>query len=228
VIRNSRRVTALAIAGALTLTSAVTGCGAGAHPETARPTQLTEGVNVSRTDLAIQIRNMFVLGPSAGKTLPAGGSAPLYATLINSATDGRPDTLVAVSSNISGAPAPLPGGGLALPSGQALSLNGPTGPRAVLSGLTQPLRGGENIQVALQFERAGVVKATVPVVPQSGDFQTYGPAPSAQPSTPGASTPGAPSASPGSSGTASPGVTASPASRKLKKVRKKPSPTPTP
>ena len=224
MIRNSRRVTALAIAGALTLAAAVTGCGAGASPETARPTQLTEGVNVSRTDLDIQIRNMFVLGPAEGKVLAAGGSAPLYATLINSATDGQPDKLVAVSSNVSGAPTPLPGGGLALPPGQAVSLNGPTGPRAVLSGLTQPLRGGENIQVALQFERAGVVKATVPVVPQSGDFQTYGPAPSAEPSTPGAS----PSASAGASGTASPGATASPASKKLKKVRKTPRPTPTP
>ncbi|MDX6433001.1 MAG: periplasmic copper chaperone, partial [Streptosporangiaceae bacterium] len=192
MIRNSRRVTALAIAGAITLASAVTGCGAGTNPETARPTQLTEGVNVSRADLDVQIRNMFVLGPSEGKTLPAGGSAPVYATLISSATDGRPDKLVAVSSNMSGTPTPLPGGGLALPPGQAVSLNSPTGPRAVLAGLTTALRGGENIEVALQFERAGVVKATLPVVPQSGDFQTYGPAP-----TPVASpTATSPSASP--------------------------------
>jgi copper(I)-binding protein len=216
VIRNSRRVTALAIAGAITLASAVTGCGAGTNPETARPTQLTEGVNVSRADLDVQIRNMFVLGPSEGKTLPAGGSAPVYATLISSATDGRPDKLVAVSSNMSGTPTPLPGGGLALPPGQAVSLNSPTGPRAVLAGLTTALRGGENIEVALQFERAGVVKATLPVVPQSGDFQTYGPAPT-------------PVASPtATSPSASPKATASAASKKRKKVAKTAVPTPTP
>ncbi|MCW2889583.1 MAG: hypothetical protein JWL58_6445 [Streptosporangiaceae bacterium] len=216
MIRNSRRVTALAIAGAITLASAVTGCGAGTNPETARPTQLTEGVNVSRADLDVQIRNMFVLGPSEGKTLPAGGSAPVYATLISSATDGRPDKLVAVSSNMSGTPTPLPGGGLALPPGQAVSLNSPTGPRAVLAGLTTALRGGENIEVALQFERAGVVKATLPVVPQSGDFQTYGPAPT-------------PVASPtATSPSASPKATASAASKKRKKVAKTAVPTPTP
>jgi hypothetical protein len=216
VIRNSRRVTALAIAGAITLASAVTGCGAGTNPETARPTQLTEGVNVSRADLDVQIRNMFVLGPSEGKALPAGGSAPVYATLISSATDGRPDKLVAVSSNMSGTPTPLPGGGLALPPGQAVSLNSPTGPRAVLAGLTTALRGGENIEVALQFERAGVVKATLPVVPQSGDFQTYGPAPT-------------PVASPtATSPSASPKATASAASKKRKKVAKTAVPTPTP
>jgi copper(I)-binding protein len=216
VIRNSRRVTALAIAGAITLASAVTGCGAGTNPETARPTQLTEGVNVSRADLDVQIRNMFVLGPSEGKTLPAGGSAPVYATLISSATDGRPDKLVAVSSNMSGTPTPLPGGGLALPPGQAVSLNSPTGPRAVLAGLTTALRGGENIEVALQFERAGVVKATLPVVPQSGDFQTYGPAPT-QVASPTATSP-----------SASPKATASAASKKRKKVAKTAVPTPTP
>jgi copper(I)-binding protein len=218
VIRNSRRVTALAIAGALALASAVTGCGAGMSPETARPTQLTEGVNVSRTDLNVQIRNLFVLGPSESGTLPAGGSAPIYATLINSATDGRPDKLVAVSSIVSGPPTPLPGGGLELPPGRAVSLNGLSGPRAVLSGLTKTLIGGENIDLALQFERAGVVRVTAPVVPQSGDFQTYPPAPSAAASTP--------AASPTGSTTASPGTT--PKAKKRKKAEKSATPAPTP
>jgi copper(I)-binding protein len=228
VIRNSRRVSALALAGALTLAASVTGCGAGTHPETARPTQLTEGVNVSRTDLNVQIRNMFVLGPAEGASLQAGGSVPLYATLINSAPDGLPDRLVAVSSDVSGAPTVLPGGGLDLPAGQAVSLNGPDGPLAVLSGLARTLMGGEIVQVALQFERAGVVKTTVPVVLQNGDFETYRPAPTPLATTHGTATP---SASPGASLSASPGSAAAAASLKTHK-RKKPgktaTPTPTP
>jgi hypothetical protein len=218
VIRNSRRVTALAIAGALTLASAVTGCGAGTSPETARPTQLTEGVNVSRTDLAVQIRNMFVLGPDDGSKLLTGAAVPVYATLINSASDGRPDTLVAVSSSVSAAPTPLPGGGLDLPPGRAVSLNGPNGPRAILSGLTRTLIGGEIIEVALQFERAGVVRVTVPVLLQSGDFQTYPPAPSPV------------AATPDTTATATPGTTpqATPQIKRHRKAGKTAVPTPTP
>lgn len=210
MIRNSRRVTALAIAGALTLAPAVTGCGAGMNPETARPTQLTEGVNVSRNNLAIQIRNLFVLGPADGQTLAVGASAPVYATLINSATDGQPDKLVAVSSNVSGQPTPLTG--IDLPVGRAVSLNGPAGPLAVLSGLTKTLVGGEIVEVALQFQRAGVVKVMVPVIPQRGDFQTYPAAP-----TPVVSSP-----------TANPAVslTATPAGKKKSKKSAKPTPTP--
>jgi hypothetical protein len=226
VIRNSRRMTALGIAGALALASALTGCGAGMNPETARPTQLTEGVNVSRADLNVQIRNMFVLGPAEDQTLAVGASAPVYATLIDSAPDGQPDKLVAVASNVSGAPTPLAGGGLTLPPGQAVSLNSPGGPAAVLTALAKTLVGGENIELALQFERAGVVKVTVPVVPQSGDFQTYPPAPSV-PSPPPVSPTDSATATAGA--TATVGATAAATKTKKKKKAKKPAtPTPTP
>jgi copper(I)-binding protein len=190
------------------------------NPETSRPTQLTEGVNVSRTDLNIQIRNLFVLGPAENATLPAGGSAPVYATLIDSATDGQPDRLIAVSSSVSGQPTALPGGGLELPVGQAVSLNGSNGtPQAVLTGLTKTLSGGEDIELAMQFQRAGVVNVTVPVVPQSGDFQTYPAAPRAVASTPAAASP-----------TTSPKTTSTvtPAAKKRKKTNKSPTPSPTP
>jgi copper(I)-binding protein len=211
VIRNSRRVTALAIAGALTLAPAVTGCGT--NPGTTRPAQLTEGVNVSRSNLDIQLRNLFVLGPAEGQTLSVGAAAPVYATLINSAADGQPDKLVAVSSNVSGQPTPLAGGGLDLPAGQAVSLNGPSGPLAVLSGLTKTLTGGGVVEVALQFQRAGVLTVMVPVVSQRGAFQTYPAAP-----TPAVSSP-----------TVSPNATpsATPAAKKAKKAKKSTSPSPT-
>lgn len=121
MIRNSRRVVALAIAGAFTLAPAVSGCGAGRSPETASPSQLTEGVNVA-TDSGINIRNLFVLGPTPGHKLAAGTSAAVYAAVINDSRDGKADKLVAVSSPVFQQTAKITGGELDLPPGQLVRL----------------------------------------------------------------------------------------------------------
>jgi hypothetical protein len=121
VIRNSRRVVALAIAGAFTLAPAVSGCSAGRSPETASPSQLTEGVNVA-TDSGINIRNLFVLGPTPGHKLAAGTSAAVYAAVVNDGRDGKADKLVTVSSPVFQQSAQIAGGGLDLPPGQLVRL----------------------------------------------------------------------------------------------------------
>ncbi|XVQ11772.1 hypothetical protein ACQP1W_04060 [Spirillospora sp. CA-255316] len=101
MIRNSRRVVALAIAGAVAITPVISGCGAGSEPQSAAPTRLTEGVNASVPKNAetaqVDIRNLLLLGPKPDQMLKAGASVPLYATIINQ-VKGRQDRLVAVSS----------------------------------------------------------------------------------------------------------------------------------
>lgn len=102
MIRNSRRMVVLAVAGAVAIAPVVSGCGAGEEPQTAAPTQLTEGVNVSvpkdRPGAAqIDLRHMFLLGPEAGRPIPAGTSLALYGVIINQ-VQGRQDRLVSVGS----------------------------------------------------------------------------------------------------------------------------------
>jgi copper(I)-binding protein len=245
VIRNSRRVVALAIAGAVAIAPVISACGAGETPQTAAPTQLTEGVNahVPQDDKVskIDIRNMFLLGPAPDQALPAGGSLPLYGTVINQ-VKGQQDRLVMVTSDafsqvkITGGAVVLPA---AQPSGQgsAVTLLGPaptetpsakptgkpsgkpstsasatpsatgttsgatatpststpastapgtTAPLIVLTGLNREVRGGETVRLRLQFEHAGSVELSVPVIPRQGEYTTYAPAPEA--STPAPAT----------------------------------------
>lgn len=216
MISNSRRLLALAVAGCVAA-APLAGCGAGREPQTAMPTQLTEGVNVSvprdAAKAQVDIRNLFVLGPATGGRVAAGGAVPLYGTLINQVS-GRPDRLVSVSSP-SFQQARLSGGGIDLPApvpdgGQAVRLVGQPGqePPVVLQGLTQPLLGGENLRLTLQFAQAGSVTIAVPVVAQQGDYATYAavptPTPSATPTQSGRRQTGGPVTSTPTEGTAEP------------------------
>jgi hypothetical protein len=84
-----------------------------------------------------------------------------------------------------------------------------TTPLVTLQGLTTQLVGGESIKVVLQFERAGTLEATVPVVPWTGSYGTYAPAPTATPSaSPSAGASGGVSPSTSSGATASPSPSA--------------------
>jgi copper(I)-binding protein len=123
VIRNSRRVVVLAVAGAVAVAPAISGCGAGDEPQTAAPTQLTEGVNVTvpknRPAAAqVDLRNMFLLAPEPGRPVPAGSSLALYGVIINQ-VKGRADRLVGVTSPAFGGPAKIDNDALALPPAQA-------------------------------------------------------------------------------------------------------------
>ncbi|MEU8123325.1 hypothetical protein AB0C21_31815 [Spirillospora sp. NPDC049024] len=119
MIRNSRRMVVLAIAGAVAIAPVVSGCGAGETPQSAAPTQLTEGVNVSvpkdRPGAAqIDLRHVFLLGQEAGRPIPQGTNVALYGVIINQ-VKGRQDRLVSVSSPAFGGEAKIEGGSLTLP-----------------------------------------------------------------------------------------------------------------
>ena len=207
MIRPRRHIAVLTVAGALAVAPALSACGAGEKPETARPTQLTEGVNIQiPTDVTkpaqVTIRNLFVLGSPNG-ALPTGSSAPVYALLIDGS--GQSDQLVSVTSPQFAGGSQVAGGGIALPAGQLVSLNQQGFPGAYLKGLTQPLESGTNISLTLTFAHAGSVTTMVPVVPQAGDYATYPPAPAPVTATPSpsptTSVSGSPSASPKTSKT---------------------------
>lgn len=118
VIRNSRRVVVLAVAGAVAFAPVISGCAAGATPQSAYPTRLTEGVNVSvpldkPNASQIDLRNMFLLGANPGDSLKPGDALPLYGVMVNQ-VQNRQDRLVSVSSPaFSGAK--IAGGSITLP-----------------------------------------------------------------------------------------------------------------
>ncbi|MFI0481771.1 hypothetical protein [Actinomadura sp. 9N215] len=119
MIRNSRRMVALAVAGAVAIAPVISGCGAGEDPQSAAPTQLTDGVNVSvpkdrPADAQIALRNVFLLGPRPGEPIPPGSSLALYGVMINQVKGGQ-DRLISVGSPVFG-PGEVDGGrGLVLP-----------------------------------------------------------------------------------------------------------------
>src|SRR5690606_38870922 len=134
---------ALAVAGAVAIAPVISGCGAGFDAQSAAPTRLTEGVNVSvpLDDNApqVELRNMFVLGPKPGEALTQAMSLPLYGALANQVQD-RQDRLVSVSSPqfesamsqagaVTFAPAARDGAaGLVMPHGGATETLGPESP----------------------------------------------------------------------------------------------------
>ncbi|QXJ24031.1 hypothetical protein AGRA3207_005278 [Actinomadura graeca] len=153
MIRNSRRVAALAVAGTVAIAPVISGCGAGSEPQTAAPTQLTEGVNVTvptdRPEAAeIDIRNMFLLGPKADMVFGQGSSLPLYATVINQ-VQGRPDKLVSVASPAF-SQARITGGSVALPpaqpsgQGSAVQLVGQAAPPSASPGASKTPKPDKN------------------------------------------------------------------------------------
>ena len=168
-------------AGALALLMpAIAGCEAGNGAPTLEFHAASAGAQTIVN--GIRITNVFVLGAPSGATLPAGSSASLFMSLFNDGAD--PDTLVSASAaGASGVT--LDGGTVPLPSETPVNLTGPT-PSAVLTNLSKPLAAGGYVTVTLQFKNAGPVTLQVPVEPQSYDWATYSPAPSAPASAPAA------------------------------------------
>lgn len=194
MIRNSRRVVALAVAGAVAIAPVISGCGAGEEPQTSAPTQLTEGVNTSVPSnkpaaAQIAVRNLFVLGPKPGQTLPAGGAAPLYATIINQ-VKGRPDKLISVSSPAF-SQVNLQGGGVVIPAaapsgvGGAVKLIGQTiAPAGPASASPSPKKGKKSPGAT---ETPGATGTPVKPSPTGA-----GQVPSGNPSQTSSTTPSAP------------------------------------
>ena len=184
------------------LVPALAGCEAGLNAPTLEFHPAAAGV--STTVNGVTIDNAFVLGPELGSTLPAGGQAGTFLAL----TAPTDDRLVAVSAPGSAASVKIAGGAVDLPSYQLVDLDGPA-PEIVLHGLTNPLSGGETVQLILTFATAGSVSLTVPVEPHAYDFATYLP-PAIPTPTPTVRPKATGSASPGSSAAASASPSATP------------------
>lgn len=183
------------------LVPALAGCEAGLNAPTLEFHPAAAGV--STTVNGITIDNAFVLGPELGSVLPAGGQAGAFLAL----TAPNNDRLVAVSAPGSAATVKVAGGAVDLPPYQLVDLDGPE-PQIVLRGLTNPLSGGETVQLILTFATAGSVSLAVPVEPQAYDYVTY--SPPAIPTPTATVRPKATgSASPGASASASPSASAS-------------------
>ncbi|MEU9834902.1 copper chaperone PCu(A)C [Streptosporangium sp. NPDC048047] len=192
--RNSRRWATVA-AAFLAAAPVLAGCGTGMDANTSRPYHATEAVTVRQN--GIDVSQAFFLGPESGSQIAAGGAAPLYMSLVNSAQ--APDQLVGVGVDPAVGTAKIPAP-VELKPGQGVRIGTPT-PTIVVDGLKQPLRGGESIKIQLQFANAGIIPVTVPVITRSREFATLAPASGGgQGATPSAS----PSVSPTEGATASP------------------------
>ena len=124
----------------------------------------------------ITLDNLFVLGAPLGSALPPGGRAGVFLAI--EAQNG--DRLVSVSAPGTASSVKLTGGPIDLPAQTLVDLGGPV-PQMVLTGLANPLSGGETVQLTLIFAQAGAVTLGVPVEPHAYDYATYSPPPIPKP-----------------------------------------------
>jgi copper(I)-binding protein len=164
------------VAAVAALIPALAGCEAGAQAPTQQWHQPTEGA--AAVVHGISIRNVFVLGGSLTTNLPAGQSAGLFLALVNN--NSKPDTLLSIKAPGTAASVTLPGGTVGINSQKAVLLTGPA-PKVVLTGLTRPLTGGSFIKVVMDFQNAGQVTLSVPVMPRAQYYSTFSPAPTPAP-----------------------------------------------
>lgn len=175
MIRSSsgRTVARRALIGALALLlPAIAGCEAGYNAPTLQFHPASSGAETVFN--GIKITNAFVLGAPTGSSVPPGSSASMFLALFNGGTNS--DRLVSVSAPAA-ASVKITGGTVGLPVNSLVNLGGPE-PSVVLSNLTKPLNGGQNIPVTLDFSHAGSVTLEVPVEPQAFYYSTYSPPPS--------------------------------------------------
>jgi hypothetical protein len=167
VTRWNRR---LLIAALAILVPALAGCEAGFNAPTLKFHQASFGVS-TMVD-GINIDNVFVLGPPPGSTLQAGGQASLFMAL----QSANSDQLTSITAPGAASSVQLGNGPITLSPNTLVDLSGPE-PLLTLDGLTNPLSGGETVQLVLHFATAGSVSLMVPVEPAAYEFATYSPAP---------------------------------------------------
>jgi len=167
VTRWNRRL----LVGALAiLVPALAGCEAGFNAPTLEFHQASFGVSTIVDGISID--NVFVLGPAPGSTLQAGGQAGLFMSL----EAPNSDQLTSISAPGAASSVQLGNGPITLSPNTLVDLSGPA-PLLTLTGLTNPLSGGEMVRLVLNFATAGAVTLTVPVEPAAYEFATYSPAP---------------------------------------------------
>jgi copper(I)-binding protein len=167
VTRWTRRLLVGAIA---ILVPALAGCEAGFNAPTLDFHPASFGV--STVVNGVTIDDVFVLGPAPGSTLPAGGQAGVFLSL----QAPNADQLTSVSAPGTASSVQLLAAPITLHPNTLVDLSGPA-PEVVLNGLTNPLSGGETVQLVLNFASAGVVTLMVPVEPAAYEFATYAPPP---------------------------------------------------
>jgi copper(I)-binding protein len=200
VTRLNRRLLLGAIA---VLLPALAGCEAGLNAPTLEFHPASSGV--STTVNGITLDNLFVLGAPVGSALPPGGRAGVFLAIESE----NGDRLVSVSAPGTASAVKLTGGPVDLPAQTLVDLGGPV-PQVVLTGLVNPLSGGETVRLTLTFAQAGVVTLGVPVEPHAYDYATYFPPPIPTPTLsvrPRARASGSASASASASPSASPSTT---------------------
>jgi copper(I)-binding protein len=186
---------------ALLAVPAIAGCEAGLNAPTLAFHPASNGAHADFN--GISITNAFVLAAPVGASVPAGGSASLFAGLFNN--NSADDQLVGVEAKGSAASVTIKDGSVTIPSAGAANLTGPE-PVLVLKDLTKPIAGGQSVQVTFDFAHAGSITLGVPVEPQSYYYATYSPPPpTATPTPSGTATP-----SPSGTATPSPTGTATP------------------
>ena len=180
------------------LVPALAGCEAGLNAPTLDFHPAAFGAYATKN--GISISNAFVLGPSLSGPAVAGGRAGVFLSII--AENG--DKLVSVSAPGTATAGRIAGGSVDLPPAAPVDLTGPV-PQVVLTGLANPLQGGETVTLNLKFAAAGTVTMAVPVEPQAYEYSTFSPPP-----TPAPAKKANPSASASASGSATPTATATP------------------
>jgi copper(I)-binding protein len=173
--RASRLPGRLLILAAAALIPALAGCEAGNNAPTLDWHQPTEGAGTVVHDISIS--NVFVLGGPDSAKVPAGQSAGLFFAVVNT---GNPDRLLSVQAPGIAKAVTIAGGSIRLATNQAVLLTGPQ-PKAILTGLTQPLASGTVVTVVLNFQNAGAVHLRVPVLPMIEQYATFSPAPTPTP-----------------------------------------------
>jgi copper(I)-binding protein len=182
------------------LAPALAGCEAGFNAPTLEYHPAAFGAYATKN--GISISNAFVLGPSLSGPEVAGGRAGLFLAI----TSQNGDKLVSASAPGTASAVKILGGSVSVPAAAPVTLTGPV-PRVVLTGLANPLQGGDLVKLNLTFAEAGTIAMTVPVQPKAYEYATFSPPPTPSPA---ATKKANPSASASASGSASPGSTASP------------------
>ena len=183
------------------LAPALAGCEAGYNAPTLEYHPAAFGAYATHN--GVSISNAFVLGPSPSGPEVAGGRAGVFLAIASQ--DG--DKLVSASAPGVASAVQILGGPVRVPAVGLADLSGPV-PRVVMTGLANPLQGGDLVKLNLTFAEAGTIAMTVPVQPKAYEYATFSPPPSPSPTA--KPKPSSTVARPGPSGSASASVKGTP------------------
>ena len=156
------------------LAPALAGCEAGFNAPTLEFHPAAFGAYASKN--GVSISNAFVLGPSPSGPEVAGGRAGVFLAITSQ--DG--DKLVSASAPGVATAVQIIGGSVRVPAAAPVTLTGPV-PRVVLTGLANPLQGGDLVTLNLTFAEAGTITMTMPVQPRAYEYATFSPPPTPSP-----------------------------------------------